>query len=101
MHCKDELYDSLQGPAENVSIKGTAFSDKAKGGTNKDEPMLLTIDYGKGRIFHTTLGHDVAMLKSVSFQVTFLRGVEWAATGKVTQAVPNDMPGKEKPAFRE
>ncbi|GHT28316.1 hypothetical protein FACS18942_08620 [Planctomycetales bacterium] len=101
MHCKDELYDSLQGPAENVSIKGTAFSAKDKGGTDKDEPMLMTITYGKGRVFHTTLGHAVEMLHSVSFITTFLRGTEWAATGKVTIPVPEDFPGKDKPKFRD
>jgi type 1 glutamine amidotransferase len=101
MHCKDELYNSLQGPAENLSIKGTAFSPKDKGGTDKEEPMLMTISYGKGRVFHTTLGHDVPMLKSVSFIATFLRGAEWAATGKVTIPVPKDMPGKDTPTFRE
>jgi type 1 glutamine amidotransferase len=100
MHCADELYDSLQGPAENVSVKATAFSDKESKGTDRDEPMLMTIDYGTGRIFHTTLGHDVPKLRSVSFQITFLRGAEWAATGKVTIPVPADMPGKDKPVIR-
>jgi hypothetical protein len=36
----------------------------------------------------------------VSFQITFLRGAEWAATGKVTIPVPADMPGKDKPVIR-
>jgi hypothetical protein len=40
------------------------------------------------------------MLKSVSFIVTFLRGAEWAATGKVTIPVPDDFPGADKPTFR-
>ncbi|MDR3181544.1 MAG: ThuA domain-containing protein [Planctomycetaceae bacterium] len=101
MHCKDELYDSLRGPGENLSIKATAFAAKDKGGTDKDEPMLMTIEYGKGRVFHTTLGHAAEMLRSVSFITTFLRGTEWSATGKVTIPVPDDFPGKEKPAFRQ
>ena len=99
-HCQDELYDHMWGPAENVTILATAFADKERGGSGRHEPMLIAISYGKGRIFHTALGHDVQMLKSVSFIVTFLRGAEWAATGKVTIPVPDDFPGKDEPTFR-
>jgi type 1 glutamine amidotransferase len=87
-HSADELYDRMRGPAENVTILATAY---AKDTTKRHEPMLLAIDYGKGRVFHTTLGHNVEQLKSVAFVVTFLRGSEWAATGKVTIPVPDDM----------
>jgi type 1 glutamine amidotransferase len=101
-HCPDELYDYMWGPAENVTILATAFADKEEHkGSGRHEPMLMTISYGKGRIFHTTLGHDVKQVKSVSFIVTFLRGAEWAATGKVTISVPDDFPGKDEPTFRE
>jgi type 1 glutamine amidotransferase len=54
--------------------------------------MLMTIRYGRGRIFHTTLGHDLEAMQSVGFIVTLQRGTEWAATGKVTQTVPIDFP---------
>ena len=57
--------------------------------------MLLTIRFGKGRIFHTTLGHDVPAMQCVGFIVTFQRGAEWAATGKVTQKAPKDFPTGE------
>jgi type 1 glutamine amidotransferase len=88
----DELYDSLCGPAENLKVLATAHSDPANSGTGEDEPMLMTIHYGRGRIFHTAMGHDVPAIKCVGFIVTFLRGTEWAATGKVTQTVPADFP---------
>ena len=52
----------------------------------------MTLSYGKGRVFHTTLGHDINALSSVDFVVTFQRGTEWAATGKVTQKVPSGFP---------
>jgi type 1 glutamine amidotransferase len=91
----------MWGPAENVTILATAFADKEHRGSGRHEPMLMAISYGKGRVFHTTLGHDVQHLKSVSFIVTFLRGAEWAATGKVTIPVPDDFPGKDEPTFRE
>lgn len=100
MHAKDELYDSLRGPAENLTVLATAFSDKSTGGTGEHEPALMTIAYGKGRVFHTILGHDVAAMQCVGFVVTLQRGVEWAATGKVTQKVPKDFPGADKVVTR-
>jgi type 1 glutamine amidotransferase len=86
----DELYDSMRGPAKNMTVLATAFSDKAQRGSGRHEPMLMVIDYGKGRVFHTAIGHAGAQLKSQAFIVTFLRGTEWAASGKVTQKVPDD-----------
>ncbi|MDR2643746.1 MAG: ThuA domain-containing protein [Planctomycetaceae bacterium] len=98
MHSADELYERMRGPAENVTILATAY---AKNTTKRHEPMLLAIEYGKGRVFHTTLGHDAQQLKSVAFIVTFLRGAEWAATGKVNIPVPDDMPNESEPVTRK
>jgi hypothetical protein len=39
-------------------------------------------------------------MKCVGFRTTFARGVEWAATGKVTQPVPSDFPTAEKVSTR-
>jgi type 1 glutamine amidotransferase len=52
----------------------------------------MAISYGKGRVFHTALGHGEEAVKCVAFAVTLQRGVEWAATAKVTQKVPADFP---------
>jgi len=92
LHARDELYSTLCGPAENATILATAQSDT----THQNEPMLLVISYGKGRVFHTTLGHDEESMKDVGFVTTLNRGAEWAATGKVTQPVPANFPGTEK-----
>jgi type 1 glutamine amidotransferase len=94
-HGPDELYDKLRGPAENVTILATAFSSKEKRGTGRHEPALMVISYGKGRIYHTVLGHHVKQIKEGSFVTTFLRGTEWAATGKVTIPVPSDFPNQK------
>jgi len=101
MHSADELYSWLRGPAKNVTVLATAYSDPEKRGSGEHEPMLMTIRYGKGRVFHTVLGHAGEQLKSVAFIATFLRGAEWAATGKVTQEVPDDFPGPDEPSLRE
>ena len=96
MHSQDELYSELRGPAENLTILATAFADTAKKGTGQHEPMLMTVTYGKGRIFHTALGHagdaPYEAMECVGFIVTTQRGAEWAATGVVTQAIPEVFP---------
>ena len=84
LHAVDALYDRLRGPAENVTVLGYAFSDEETGGSGENEPILMVIDYGAGRVFHTTLGHDVTAMSGLGFQETLLRGMEWAATGSVT-----------------
>lgn len=94
-HGPDELYHLLRGPAENVTILASAHSAKEYKGTERHEPVLMTITYGKGRIFHTVLGHAVKHIKEGSFVTTFQRGTEWAATGKVTIPVPADFPNQE------
>ena len=99
-HTQDELYDSLRGPAENLDLLATAYSDPETGGTGKHEPILFTVTYEKGRVFHTVLGHDDVSCSGVGFMTTFARGTEWAATGEVTLPVPEDFPDEENAASR-
>jgi type 1 glutamine amidotransferase len=101
LHNKDELYDRLRGPGVHMEVLATAYSDKAKGGSGYNEPMLMTITFGQGRIFHTTLGHSPEAMKCAGFITTLQRGAEWAATGKVTQKVPEDFPTAEQLRLRE
>lgn len=110
LHGTDELYSQLRGPAENMQILATSFADSAAGGgTMRDEPVLMTITYGKGRIFHTTMGHadegGGPSMQCAGFITTLQRGAEWAVTGDVTQKVPWDFPSAAgvvlRPAFKE
>lgn len=109
LHANDEIYSRLRGPAKNVTVLATAQPDKIRfpTATGENEPMLMTISYGKGRVFHTTLGHvspkdlePYTSLTCAGFIVTLQRGTEWAATGRVTQPVPADFPTSEKTSVR-
>ena len=100
MHTQDELYDRLRGPAKDVTVLASAKSDPATGGSGEDEPLLMALSYGKGRVFHTALGHALDAIKCAGFATTLRRGTEWAATGKVTQKVPADFPTAEKVSAR-
>ncbi len=93
MHEQDEIYNELRGPAQNMEVLATSLSPKNKKGTGRHEPVIMAINYGKGRIFHTTLGHDPEAQQGVGFITLIQRGTEWVATGKVSQEVPQDFPG--------
>jgi len=74
----DELYAKLQGNAP-INVLVEADSDWSK----KTEPLVFTLEYGKGRVFHETFGHDGKALENPTVQKLTQRGCEWAATGKV------------------
>jgi type 1 glutamine amidotransferase len=105
MHAKDELYDRLRGPAQNVTVLASALSTRETGGSGEHEPLLMVIPFGQGRVFHTALGHnngkDLTAQKCVGFITTLQRGTEWAATGRVTQKVPADFPTADKVSLME
>jgi type 1 glutamine amidotransferase len=101
LHIRDELYDRLRGPAKNVTLLATSYSNKKKGGTGEHEPMIFTVKYGKGKVFHTPMGHDAVAMRCLGFGTVLVRGTEWAATGKVTQKAPKDFPTEEKARIKK
>jgi type 1 glutamine amidotransferase len=92
LHNNDELYDNMRGPIQNVHVLATAYSK----GTKAHEPMIWTVSYGQGRVFHTPMGHDVNAMRCVGFIATLQRGTEWAATGNVTLPLPEHFPTAKK-----
>ena len=74
----DELYAKLQGDAP-INVLVEADSDWSK----QTEALAFTVDYGKGRVFHETFGHDGKAIQNPAVQKLIQRGSEWAATGKV------------------
>lgn len=106
-HAQDELYDRMRGPGNIGNILYTAYSEPETGGSGREEPLVFTVDYGSARIFHTMLGHagpsveDCIAMQCTGFQVLLLRGAEWAATGKVSQKVPEDFPTETRVSLRK
>ncbi|HEX2972131.1 MAG TPA: ThuA domain-containing protein [Tepidisphaeraceae bacterium] len=91
-HEVDELWGAPRGVAENVEILATAVPPE----TQRNEPVIWTVRYGKGRVFVNMLGHDANAMRCVGFQTILARGCEWAISGRVTLAVPESFPTREK-----
>ena len=108
LHADDELYSDLRGPAKNVHVLATGKAAREYAGrTNYHEPVLFTVTYGEGRVFHTTLGHvgkkaDTlsGAVRCVGFIETLKRGTEWAATGEVTLPLPDEFPSSTSTLLR-
>lgn len=91
----DELYHRLvHTPGAEYRVLMSAYSDPKTGGTGRHEPMATAATFGKGRVFHTPLGHvwrnnipSHATWHDPQLRLLVARGCEWAATGAVT--LPN------------
>jgi type 1 glutamine amidotransferase len=75
----DELYAKLLGN-EPIHVLVEAYSDWSK----KTEPLVFWQEYGKGRMVQNAYGHDGKALATPEVKTIIIRGVEFAATGKVT-----------------
>jgi type 1 glutamine amidotransferase len=101
LEAQDELYANMQmQPSGSYHVLATAWDDhalyngKSKSpleGPGKNEPLMWTVQSGAGRIFAIMIGHSAQAIQSSGFRTVFPRGVEWAATGAVTQAIPAEM----------
>lgn len=97
----DELYANMQmQPEGSYHVLATAWDDHALYhgkskvplvGPGTNEPLLWTVEAGKGRVFAIMIGHSAESTKSLGWRTIFARGVEWAATGEVTQPVPAEL----------
>ncbi len=70
----DELYFCVKGDRP-VDVLATSRSTV----TGKDHPMVFVFSYGKGRVFHTPLGHDVKAFEVPGVGELLRRGCTWAA----------------------
>ncbi|MHC4555976.1 MAG: ThuA domain-containing protein [Planctomycetota bacterium] len=70
----DELYTCLTGKTP-IKVLATARS-KVDG---KDYPMAFVLNYSKGRVFHSVLGHDVQALVNPDVGRLFRNACAWGA----------------------
>ena len=70
----DELYTCLTGD-EPIHVLAAATSAVDK----KDYPMAFVHECGRGRVFLTTLGHDLNAVTNTSVPELMRRGCAWAA----------------------
>lgn len=87
----DELYHKLD-LEPGVTVLARAFSDPSLQGTGREEPMAWAGAFGKGRIAHTPLGHDLSAMAQPGFLALLARMLEWAATGEVAAPPPPGPP---------
>lgn len=110
---EDDLFAGIEWhPDANIEILATAFDDvkaydipnfppahhpgnipggklENMPGVNTEMPVAWVNHYGKGRSFVTSIGHGDGTIKRAAFMSLFLRGLEWAATGKATLPPPD------------
>jgi len=104
MHKQDELYHGQRGPAENIHILLTAYSDPApgRGGTGKHEPIVWWVPFGQGKVVVNLMGHvgSLGCMQCVGFQTTLIRSCEWLAHGQCPTAIPKDFPTAQSVSLR-
>jgi type 1 glutamine amidotransferase len=101
MHPSEQLTHGQHGPADELTVLTYAHSPISLA----NEPMDWIRNYGKGRVYTTMLGHTWVgepspNLDCVGLQTLLARGVEWAATGKVTIAMPTNFPGAARASLK-
>jgi len=100
MHHHDEMYHGQRGPAENMNILLSAYSDPKNGGTGKEEPIVWWIPYGKGKVMTNVMGHDLNGLSCKGFHAIMVRAIEWM-TGRKVSALKDDFPTENDVSFEE
>ena len=93
MHPSEQLTHGQHGPSKGLTILTSAYSKDSL----QNEPMDWVRNYGKGRVYTTMLGHSWKNepnpnYECIGFQTLLARGVEWAASGRVTIPVPEKFP---------
>jgi type 1 glutamine amidotransferase len=73
----DELWINAS-KNNRFEILGTARSLDNPGNVKNVQPAVMVSEYGKGKIFHTILGHDTIAMKNPGFQNLLIKGMIWA-----------------------
>jgi type 1 glutamine amidotransferase len=94
----DALFDGVvtEPATEVIAVAGGDGARRA----STAQPVLLAAARGKGRVFCTALGHDLAAMHGREFIAIFARGTEWAAAGTVTLTADLGAPRPDADAVR-
>ncbi|WP_159600347.1 ThuA domain-containing protein [Agromyces humi] len=76
-------------PMSHYPVAVPAEGIAALPGMNTDQPIAWINQYGAGRSFTITIGHDIDTFRRIEFIRMFPRGVEWAATGETSLVGPD------------
>jgi type 1 glutamine amidotransferase len=86
----DEIWENADiSPSASVLARLTGIAEED--GHEILEDAVFVKEIGKGRTFYTILGHDDRALFNTGLKTLLLRATEWAATGEVTQEIPQDL----------
>ncbi|MDR1479022.1 MAG: ThuA domain-containing protein [Planctomycetaceae bacterium] len=69
----DELYTCLKDSKITIHVLAESTSKVDK----KRYPMVFVLEKGKGKIFHTTLGHNIQSVSNPDFKILLQRAVYW------------------------
>lgn len=94
----DEFWENLVVQPGAQALASVTPSPQYRGG-GKPAPIVFATDFGHGRGFCLLLGHDVTAMRNPGFRTLLKRGIEWAATGKVTLAPDANWPATEAAAL--
>jgi type 1 glutamine amidotransferase len=86
----DELWVNTR-QNNKFEVLGSALNEDISEKGLCKQPALMVSEYGKGKIFHFILGHDVRAMRNTGFKTIICRGTEWAATGEVIQSLPQEI----------
>lgn len=79
----DELYCNLRYHPEKTELLAYAMGPGTRqGGSRTIQPIAWTTNWQDGRVFHLTLGHDVAAMSNRNFVRLIQRGTLWC-TGRL------------------
>ncbi|MFN8242099.1 MAG: ThuA domain-containing protein [Bacteroidales bacterium] len=96
VHADDQIINRLRGNGEKIDVLATQFADTSAKGPGREVPVAYTVKREKGRVLVLTMGMTGGdggpAMKCSGFITMLQRGAEWAASGEVTQPVPNDFP---------
>ena len=94
IHFIDEPYWPMIGDPGRIEVLAAVNIE------GRDEPMIWTLQKGKGRIFASILGHYTWTHEDPFFRVMALRGLAWAAgepVGRFENLIRSGETGKRRP----